>query len=1601
MALTAGDIAIVGLATDSPDTFSFVLLVDIVAGQQIVFTDCAWTGSALATNENTATWTAPAGGVAKGTVIKIVNAVTLDAAYGTVVGALSGLSSSGDQVLAYTGTSASPTFIYAASTKGWLTSGTTTSNTSYLPVGLTDGTTAVGLAEVDNYAYSGTTTGSQSQLLAAIGSPANWTGNDTTQPAHPTSFTVQTGAATPTVNLSVSTTSGSEADTTVVTVTATASAAVSGVQTVNLAVTGTGLTAGDYALSGTTISIADGSTTGTVTFTVVNDTDVEGSEIATLTISTPSAGITLGSTSSQNITLADNDSSGALAYHGSVNESLGFDGTLGGKITLTLSGGETFTGNNGDDLLAGGTPKALVSNVPSGLTAVLTRTSATTAELSFTGTASTHTHASDVSNLTLTLTNTSFTGNVAAAVTGSTKADLAINFADIGAAGMVQTFTPNTGTSVDSSDASTAIALDANFMVVGDDEASVLRVYDRAGGSAVLEWSYASALANGGELDLEAGTRIGDTLYLLGSHSNSKSGNESDSREFLFAVTVAGSGADTVFTYQGQRTGLESSLATWDSSNAHGKGANYFGLTASSASGVVPEGVNGFSIEGMTASQDGTQLLLAFRAPMTDTVTREKAFIVPLAISGLIGTGSPTIGTAVELNLGGRGIRSVEKSADGTGYLVLAGPAGAASAQVTHDFRLYRVSTDLATVTELDVNLDTLRDTTLGSFETIVDVRNTSTGTLVQLLQDNGDTVWAGKSAASKDLPATEQQFVGQWVALGAEVTDAAGPTLAGSSPADNAVNVGISSNLVLQFDEGVKAGSGSFVLKKTSDSSVVATIAANDSTQVSIAFNIVTLNPSADLANGTGYYLETAGVALTDHKGNDWAGISGVNTLNFSTASAAPIYKLLVTEANSNAGPADFFELFNYGDTAIDLTGWKWDDDSANPADAAAAALSGTLNPGARMVVVAGSDAAAFRTAWGLADTVSVLATGGPGLGNGDAVVVFDQNGFVAAGLNFKSTNITATDGTVLTPMLRSDSVALVTGHAGLAAGGAATESAVWDGISTSAPRYDDADVDLLGAFAQSLAPTNIGSPGNVLAGASLATPYTENFGTSLGTFTTYSSDTDSSSTWYRSSSTSTAEVNGFGDTAAASDWLISKGFDLGQTSVEYLSFTTWTRFSDTGIANPEVKVKYSANYPGTGNPALYSWTELSYTPSPDNSQATTASGLIDLSAIQGSNVYFAFHYSASGTGSNTSSSWRVDDVKIEGYSGAVLSLAATSASKAEGHTGSTALTFTVNRAGNTSVASTADYAVSGAAVDATDFGGALPTGTLSFAAGETSKTITVNVSGDAAAEASEAFTITLSNASAGSTIAQATATGTILDDDSPATRISAVQGSGTTNAMNASLVTIEGIVTAYLPNLKGFFVQEEVADSDGNAATSEGIFVYYSNTNPGINASNVGDVVRITGTVAEFSGQTQLTGPSNFQIVTDNPDTSSLPAPVQITLPVAEMINWEAVEGMLVEVSSATTGGKLVVTDNYTLGQYGTVTLTSDQVLKHNSLKLMPLAPVLTAPTWLPRKKTRSFWMMAAAHKTRAYTRAGVAMICRPATPCVAATAWPVSWV
>ena len=106
--------------------------------------------------------------------------------------------------------------------------------------------------------------------------------------------------------------------------------------------------------------------------------------------------------------------------------------------------------------------------------------------------------------------------------------------------------------------------------------------------------------------------------------------------------------------------------------------------------------------------------------------------------------------------------------------------------------------------------------------------------------------------------------------------------------------------------------------------------------------------------------------------------------------------------------------------------------------------------------------------------------------------------------------------------------------------------------------------------------------------------------------------------------------------------------------------------------------------------------------------------------------------------------------------------------ASATEGDSGSVNMTFTVTLSGAGSSSYTVDYASSdGTATAGTDY--TAVSGTLTFAAGTTSQTFTVSVTGDTVNEANETLTVTLSNASAGTSIATASATGTITDNDTP----------------------------------------------------------------------------------------------------------------------------------------------------------------------------------------------------------------------------------------
>ncbi|WP_334164455.1 Calx-beta domain-containing protein, partial [Phenylobacterium sp.] len=118
-----------------------------------------------------------------------------------------------------------------------------------------------------------------------------------------------------------------------------------------------------------------------------------------------------------------------------------------------------------------------------------------------------------------------------------------------------------------------------------------------------------------------------------------------------------------------------------------------------------------------------------------------------------------------------------------------------------------------------------------------------------------------------------------------------------------------------------------------------------------------------------------------------------------------------------------------------------------------------------------------------------------------------------------------------------------------------------------------------------------------------------------------------------------------------------------------------------------------------------------------------------------------------------------------------AQVGFTSTALSAAEGDTGATAFSFVLARTGTTTGTSTVNWAVTGSGsnpADGADFaGGALPSGTVTFAAGETSRTIVVNVAGDTTVENTEAFTVTLSGPSSGTSLGNATATGTITNDD------------------------------------------------------------------------------------------------------------------------------------------------------------------------------------------------------------------------------------------
>lgn len=639
-------------------------------------------------------------------------------------------------------------------------------------------------------------------------------------------------------------------------------------------------------------------------------------------------------------------------------------------------------------------------------------------------------------------------------------------------------FKPKAGSTFGSSDASGVVSW-GNYLIVGDDEANVVRVYEKNGGAAISEFDYGSALNLSGEMDFEAMTLVGDTLYLTGSHSNNKKGEEAQGREVISSLKISAvDGKPTFAVSPDKYTGLVAALSAWDAAGSNGKTAGYYGFATSAGPGIAPENTNGFSIEGMTTSKDDNALWLGFRAPQLDNATRDKALLI--AVSNykqvLADNTKPPVFEAIELNLGGRGIRSIDKAADGSGYLIIAGPAGSASAEVPNDFRLYTWDGNAShQPVELDNNLDALLKATGGSFESIASPSSIKAGTQILLLQDNGDTVWDGQSKVSKDLKPADQQFKGNLVNIGNPVTDTTAPKLVASTPANTATDVSKNTaSITLTFDEGVALGSGKILLKNGSGTTVQT---FDSSTGVKMDYNKVILTPTAKLVADTQYTVELQDTAITDHASNAIA----KQSVTFKTGEV-PHYNLLISEVSSNAKGGDFIELYNYGSSTLDLSNWKFTD-SGDKTFAKAVSLGSDLKIEAgKTLVIASLKSAefdAFVTAWGLAGKTNVISVDGPGLGKGDGVVIYDQNGNVATSFNYGTSAFDA-DGTVITTSKITNGTIKASSHAGVAFGGSKDGySAVWDQVSTNDPHYTYAKDGIQGAYAQAGDANSIGSPG------------------------------------------------------------------------------------------------------------------------------------------------------------------------------------------------------------------------------------------------------------------------------------------------------------------------------------------------------------------------------------------------------------------------------------------------------------------------------------------------------------------------------------------
>ena len=160
------------------------------------------------------------------------------------------------------------------------------------------------------------------------------------------------------------------------------------------------------------------------------------------------------------------------------------------------------------------------------------------------------------------------------------------------------------------------------------------------------------------------------------------------------------------------------------------------------------------------------------------------------------------------------------------------------------------------------------------------------------------------------------------------------------------------------------------------------------------------------------------------------------------------------------------------------------------------------------------------------------------------------------------------------------------------------------------------------------------------VVEASSNTLPYSEDFTSGFGDIYTY--DVAGDDNWYITSGYAT--INGYpNEDEADEDWMILPRINFSDYTWEQLAFDTWWQYGNQNADN-YLKLFYSSDYSGLGDPTTSTWTELSFTIPPID--LTWTPTIVDLSSLPDYEIYLGFKYYSD----DAARKWEIDNISITG---------------------------------------------------------------------------------------------------------------------------------------------------------------------------------------------------------------------------------------------------------------------------------------------------------------------------------------------------------------